>query len=220
MRKTPIRVVIADDHRMFREALRQLIDGKSGIKVVSDASDGAEAVKGAVETDADVLLLDLAMPRTSGLEALKRLSEQDAVVRTIVLTGVADRQEVVEAIRLGARGVVLKDASAETLIKGIKEVASGRYWIGHERIADLLESVAPARKASIRPADTITPRELLIIASIVDGATNKRIAEQHHMSHQTVKNHLSSIYDKLGVSNRLELALYAIAHRLIETPRR
>src|SRR5512147_2573191 len=109
--RTTIRVLIADDHRMFREALRQLIDGKSGIEVVGEASDGGEAIKLAVEMGAHVLLLDLSMPRTTGLEALKRLLEEGAAVRTILLTGTADREEVVQAIRLGARGVVVKDAS-------------------------------------------------------------------------------------------------------------
>ena len=219
MRAT-IRVLIADDHRMFREALRQLIDGKSGIEVVGEASDGAEAVKLAVETGAQILLLDLSMPGTTGLEALKQLSEEGAAVRTILLTGTADRGEVVQAIRLGARGVVVKDASPEVLIKGIKEVAAGRYWIGHERMADLLDSVSAAQKPAVRPADTLTQRELLIVASVVEGATNKQIAEQHRMSEQTVKNHLSSVYDKLGVSNRLELALYALAHRLMPPSKR
>ncbi len=220
MRTTTIRVLIADDHRMFREAVRRLIDGQSGIQVVGDAADGREAIKLATETEADVLLLDLSMPRTTGLEALRELSEQGAKIRTILLTGTADRQEIVQAIRLGARGVVLKDASPETLIEGIAHVAAGHYWIGPERMADLLESVKPAARTPTRPADTLTPRELLIVASVVEGATNKRIAEQHEMSYQTVKNHLSNIFDKLGVSNRLELALYAIAHRLIETSRR
>ena len=160
------------------------------------------------------------MPRTTGLEALKRLLEEGAAVRTILLTGTADREEVVQAIRLGARGVVVKDASPDVLIKGIQEVAAGRYWIGHERMTDLLASVNHPQKPPVRPADTLTQRELLIVTSVVEGATNKQIAGQHHMSEQTVKNHLSSIYDKLGVSNRLELALYAIAHRLIERSKR
>ena len=205
---------------MFREALRQLIHGKSGIEVVGEAGDGSEAIRLAVETTADILLLDLAMPRTTGLEALRHLADGRSSIRTIVLTGTADRHEVVQAIRLGARGVVVKDAAPEMLIKGIKEVAAGRYWIGHERMADLLDSVNVPASAPARPADTLTPREHLIIASVVEGATNKQIAAQHKMSQQTVKNYLSSIYDKVGVSNRLELALYAIAHQLGNTTKR
>jgi DNA-binding NarL/FixJ family response regulator len=209
--------VIADDHQMFREALRRFLDKEPSVEIVGEAANGVEVLRLITEVGADVLLLDLAMPGSSGLDALRSLSELGAPVRTLILTGSTDREEVVQAIRLGARGVVIKDESLDLLIKSIEHVAAGHYWIGHERMGDLLESVGkPMKKpAPRRPVETLTARELQIISAIVQGATNKQIGQQFRLSEQTVKNHLKNIFDKLGVANRLELALFAVNHRLI-----
>ncbi len=211
-----IRVLIADDHQMFREALRRMLQMEPGIEVIGEASRGNEVAKLVSTAAPDVLLLDMQMPGATGLEVLKALTTAGASVRTILLTGTADGQQIVEAIRLGARGIVVKDAPIDLLFKSIRHVMDGNYWIGHDRIGEL---IASATRPERRPADTLTRRELQIVGEVAQGASNKAIGTRFGVSEQTVKNHLSAIFDKLGVSNRLELALYAVNHRLLDRVR-
>ena len=215
---TPVRIVIADDHHLVREGLRKLLEVQPGFTVVGEAADGIEALQQVAERKPDVLLLDLAMPRMNGLEVLKELGDAVERVAVVLLTASIENEETVYALRLGARGIVLKDAVAPMLYKCILGVMNGEYWVGHERISDLLRTLrqlerAPSRDAS--PASRLTSRELQIVGAVVDGATNKDIGKTFGLSEQTVKNHLSNIFDKLGVSTRLELALYAVHKRLL-----
>jgi len=214
----PIRIVIADDHPLVREGLRTLLELQPGFTVVGEAGDGLEAVQMTKALRPDVLLLDLAMPRMNGLEVLKELTGTATEVRAVLLTATIEREETVRALRLGARGVVLKESATQMLYKCIRAVMAGEFWVGHERIADLMQTLRlierePAREAS--PASLLTRRERQVIAAIVEGASNRNIATELRLSEQTVKNHLSHVFDKLGVSNRLELALYAVHHRLL-----
>jgi DNA-binding NarL/FixJ family response regulator len=207
-----IRVLLADDHEMFRHAIKRMLDDEPGIEVVGEAHDGAEILDLAGRVTADILLLDLRMPVVSGLEVLRASEERGIAIRTIVLTGSDDRDEIVEALQLGIRGIVSKDSPFDVLVKCIRQVMAGEYWVGHDRIADLVESGSDRGK---RPVDTLTPREVQVVSAVVQGATNKEVSEQLDLSEQTIKDHLSSIFDKLGVSNRLELALYAVHHGLV-----
>jgi DNA-binding NarL/FixJ family response regulator len=216
--ESPIRIVIADDHPLVRDGLRRLFEMQPGFAVIGEAADGVEAAQRARELRPDILLLDLAMPRMNGLEVLKELADTAKDVRTILLTAAIEREETVQALRLGARGVVLKESATEMLYRCVRAVMAGEFWVGHERIDDLLKTLrqierAPAREAS--PASRLTQREFQVIAAIVEGATNKDVGKEFGLSEQTVKNHLSNIFDKLGVSTRLELALYAVHHRLL-----
>jgi DNA-binding NarL/FixJ family response regulator len=216
--QAPIRIVIADDHPLVREGLRTLLELQPGFTVVGEAVDGLDAVRLTNDLRPDVLLLDLAMPRMNGLDVLKALADTATEVRTVLLTAAIEREETVQALRLGARGVVLKEAATQMLYKCIRAVMAGVFWVGHERIDDLMQTLrqierAPAREPS--PASRLTRRELQVIAAVVEGGSNKDIAKAFGLSEQTVKNHLSNIFDKLGVSNRLELALYAVHHRLL-----
>ena len=215
---TPIRIVIADDHPLVRDGLRKLFELQPGFTVVGEAADGLEAVQRAKDLRPDVMLLDLAMPRLNGLEVLQELADMALEVRTVILTAGIEREETVQALRLGARGVVLKESATQLLYKCVRAVMHGEFWVGHERIDDLLGTLremarAPAPDAS--PASHLTARELQVIGAIVGGAANKEIGKTFGLSEQTVKNHLSNIFDKLGVSNRLELALYVVHHRLL-----
>ena len=213
------RILLADDHPIFREGVRRVLAGEAGFQVVGEAADGDQTVKLARQLKPEILLLDLAMPRLSGLEALRELSGDSSPLRPMILTAGIDPPQIVEAIQLGARGVLLKDSAPRMLIKSIHAVMAGQYWIGHESVSDLVNAlryflprdVEEARKKTFG----LTARELEVVSAIVTGYTNKDIAQKFVISEDTVKRHLTNIFDKLGVSNRLELALFALKHHLV-----
>lgn len=219
-RTQPIRIVIADDHPIFRDGLRRLLETETDLKVIGEACDGAEAVKLAGQLKPDILLLDLAMPRQHGLEALREMStsSNQGSVRIILLTAAAEKKQIVEALQLGARGVVLKDSATQLLLKSIYTVMSGEYWVGRESVSNLVQYLRNLMQSSGEEARQrkfgLTPRELEIVSAVVAGYSNKEIAEYFKISEDTVKHHLSNIFDKLGVSTRLELALFAVNQSL------
>jgi two-component system, NarL family, nitrate/nitrite response regulator NarL len=216
MSNNPIRILIADDHGIFRDGLRRLLEAEPGLSVVGEAADGAEAVALVTELRPDILLLDLAMPRVPGIEALRELAAGKHPVRTILLTASAGRPQIVEALQLGARGIVLKESATQVLLKSITAVMAGSYWVGRENVPDLkelvLDSVAPEQPGG---RYGLTRREMQMVAAIVEGSSNREIAQKFSVREDTVKHHLTSIFGKLGVSTRLELALFAIEHRLV-----
>jgi len=208
------RILIADDHPIFRDGLKRLLEAERGFKVVGEACDGVEAVSLVHQLRPEILLLDLAMPRRPGLEALRELSTQSLSVRVILLTAAAEKEQIVEALQLGARGVVLKDSATQILLKAIHAVMNGEYWVGRESVSNLVQYlrglIDSSSAASRQKRYGLTPRELEIISAVVAGYANKEIAEHFKISEDTVKHHLSNIFDKLGVSTRLELALFAV----------
>lgn len=218
--RRPIRILIADDHPVFRHGLRSLLESEAGCEVVGEAADGAEALRLAGSVPADLLLLDMAMPRQSGMDVLKGIAARPGGPRTVVLTAEVSKEQVLEALRAGARGVILKESATELLLKCIRVVVAGEYWVGRDSIHDLVrymrDAEAPARERDFG----LTPRERQVVAAVASGATNKDIARELRISEDTVKHHLTSIFDKVGVSTRLELALFASAHRLVDEPPR
>lgn len=214
-----IRILIADGQPIFRQGLRTVLETQPDMQVVGDTSDGAEAIGQAHEHAPDVLLLDLAILGLSALQILREVQSSAAQVRTILLAVETDTPETIEALKLGARGVMLKDCSAELLFKGIRGVMAGQYWMGREKVADLLESLTNRTSGSPNgPPENnfdLTQRELQIISAIVEGESNKGIAKQFGLSEDTVKHHLTHIFDKLGVDSRLELAIFAMHRGLL-----
>jgi two-component system, NarL family, nitrate/nitrite response regulator NarL len=216
----PVRILIADDHPIFRDGLRRLLEAETDLKVIGEACDGAEAVKLARQLKPDILLLDLAMPRHPGLEALRELSagQGQNSVRVILLTAAAEKNQIVEALQLGARGVVLKDSATQLLLKSIHTVMSGEYWVGRESVSNLVQYLRNLVQSSGEEAKQkkfgLTPREIEVVSAVVAGYSNKEIAEHFKISEDTVKHHLSNIFDKVGVSTRLELALFAVNQAL------
>lgn len=214
-----IRIAVADAHRIVRDGLRKLLDGEPGFRVVGEASEGPEVPKLAREIKPDILLLDLALPRQSGLEVLRELHASSVVTRTLLLVAAIEKQQLIEALQLGAWGVVPKESPAQLLFKGIRAVVGGQYWLGREHIVSLIEALRDlAGGSNGEPPHKkfqLTPRELQIVERVVAGCSNRDIAQELALSEVTVKHHLSRIFPKLGVSNRLELALFAIDAHLV-----
>ena len=208
MTNPSIRIILADDHAIFRDGLRRLLATQPDFEVVGEASDGKEAIALAAELKPDVLLLDLAMPRVPGMEVLRELSREETPVRTILLTAAIQPFAVNSALQLGARGIVLKASPPEMLLKSIRSVHEGQFWVGSEPVSSW------ARAGQSGGGFGLTSREIEIIAAIKQGSSNRDIATQLAISEETVKRHLSNIYGKLGVSSRLELAVLASEQHL------
>ena len=218
MKTNPIRVLIADDHPVVRVGLRNMLQVDPLIQVVGEARDGEEALELAHSLRPDVLLLDLAMPNVAGMDALREMMASSAHTRTVVLTGLIDKRQVLEALQLGARGVVLKDAIVEHLSACIRAVMDGHYWLDGRPVQNLVQVLRDlAAQTAPLPRRTygLTARELEVVTLITEGCTNKDIAKSFGISEETVKRHLTNIFNKLGVGNRLELALFALNHHLM-----
>jgi DNA-binding NarL/FixJ family response regulator len=187
---------------------------------VGEADDGQRAVELARRLRPDILLLDLAMPRLPGLEVLRELAKAPHAINVILLTAKIEKPQLLEALQLGTRGILLKDSAPNDLVKAVGAVAAGQYWMGQSAVASLVEVINLLNEHETptqRKTFGLTPRELQIVAAVVEGRTNKDIGGKFSISEDTVKRHLTNIFDKLGTSNRLELALFAINHGLSPT---
>ena len=215
-----IRILIADDHPVFRQGLLSVFRSEPEFTIVGEATDGRRALELTRKLNPDILLLDLVMPHLTGLETLRELAGSATPVRTIVLTASIEKEQIAQALQLGARGILLKDAATEILLAGIRTVMNGQFWVGQNKVTDLVEILrsympGPAEPKGPKQTFGLTARELEVVSAIVSGFTNREIAGKFSISEQTVKHHLRNIFDKTGVSNRLELALFAINHQLV-----
>src|ERR1700741_1052585 len=223
--KSKIRIVVADDHPIFRDGLCKLLALEEDFEVVAQAQDGREVLDVLQQYEPDILLLDLKMPGLDGLGTLQRLQAARNKTRVIVLTASDDKNEFVQAMKLGTSGIVLKQTATELLIKSIRKVHAGEIWLDSHTTAAVIrqfvanEDAQPALQPQAAPPrdrerSPLSQREREIVALVAQGFKNKEMAEKMFISEQTVKNHLHNIFDKLGVSDRLELALYAIHNNL------
>ena len=212
----PIRIVLVDDHPMFRDGLRKLLESDVGLRVCGEAGDTAGAVETVRALKPDVVLLDIAMPDASGLEVLRLLEDEHVSTRVLVLTASIARGESVQALQLGARGLILKAAASQLLFEAIRVVLTGRFWIDSEALPDLescLRQLLGRNQMALNDF-SLTPRERQILTALVDGSSNRDIADRFGLSEITVKHHLKSIFDKCGTSSRVELVLFALRHGL------
>ena len=211
-KRPPIGVLIADDHPIFLTGLHRLLDTEPDFRVVGEATGGREAVALARSLQPDVLLLDVAMPRVTGLDVLRELAADQRRPRVVLLTASIDQGDIVVALRLGAAGVLLKTAATDLLFKCLRAVMSGEYWVDRDTVTSLVDALAkmqsPGPKPQRRPFG-LTPRELDVLALIATGASNKHIALSLSLSEETVKHHVTNIFEKTGQSSRVELALFA-----------
>jgi two-component system, NarL family, nitrate/nitrite response regulator NarL len=219
-----IRIVVADDHPIFRDGLCRLLALEPDFEVVAQAQDGRQVLDVLQQHEPDILLLDLKMPGLDGLATLQRLQNSKHKTRVIVLTASEDKNEFVQAMKLGTSGIVLKQSATDLLIKSIRKVNAGEIWLDSHTTAAVMRQFAtgadetpagaPAASGRERERSLLSQREREIVALVAQGFKNKEMAEKMFISEQTVKNHLHNIFDKLGVSDRLELALYAIHNNL------
>lgn len=219
-----IRVMIADDHPIVREGLRRLLELEPDIGVVAEVGSGRAVLEQFEEVRPDVLLLDLKMPDIDGLEVLQRLRPVKGNTKILVLTASEDKNEWVQAMKLECSGIVVKQTPPELIVKSIRKVHEGEIWLdSHTTAAVMRQFAAPddGGTAAVPRGRTRVPlsaREREIVALVAQGYRNREMAEKLFISEQTVKNHLHNIFDKLGVSDRLELALYAIHKGLHVNP--
>jgi two-component system nitrate/nitrite response regulator NarL len=213
-------IVIVDDHPTFRYGLRKLLESEADFQVLGEAADGVDAGRLVNDLKPDILLLDLSMPRRGGLEVLADLSQNHSTARPIILAAALDKREIAQAFRLGARGVMLKESATEVIIEGIRSVMKGQYWVGKENVSDLVQLfrryAVGVQGKDARERFGLSARELEVVTAVVAGYSNKEIGQKLSLSVQTVKHHITNIFDKLGVSNRMELTLFAVSHHLVD----
>ncbi len=210
----PIKVVIADDHTLFREGLRRILSLEKDVLVVGEASRGDEVAKVVERAKPDVLLLDLKMPKGDVVQTLLELNERNPATKVVILTAFSEDENILNAAKGGAKGYVMKGVSFTTLLQAIKTTHHGGLWIDKETpSAEAFEEIAQAQHGKVlseenaEPIKNLTKRELEILRLVAEGLTNEEIGKRIFISEKTVKTHLTNIFDKLKVNNRFKAAL-------------
>lgn len=206
-----IRVMLADDHALFRQGLKSLLETEPDLRVIAEAANGREAIRFAADTRPDVILMDIQMPELDGVKACQSILEIDSKFKVIMITMYRQDSYVFEAVKAGARGYILKDADASTLIEVIRRVADGEALLDGDLAQNVLDDFRDKR--AILPTDSHTDlndRETMILRLLAQGFSNQEIALKLDISEKTVRNRLSEIFAKLQLNNRTQAALYAI----------
>jgi DNA-binding NarL/FixJ family response regulator len=210
-----IKVVLGDDHTLVREGLRRVIETTTGVEVLGEAATGTDMVRLAEEADPDVVVVDIRMPEMDGIEACRQILAEAPETKVVMLTAYDDRHFVVEAVRAGARGYVLKSKDAEHLLKAVRLVQEGHMVIDPELVIALADELSAAGDRD-RSAETLTEREIEVLQLLAFGYTNRDIAKRLFISPDTVKTHLEHIYQKLGTNDRTAAVAEAFRRRLVE----
>jgi DNA-binding NarL/FixJ family response regulator len=211
------RILLADDHTVVRGGLRLVLDAQPDLEVVAEAGDGAEAVERALSDDIDLAVLDVTMPRMTGLQAAAELSRRRPELRTLILSMHDNEQYFFEALKSGASGYVLKTAANRDLIEACRAAMRGEPFLYPAAVQALIRDYLDrARRGEEAPEDPLTPRELEIVKLIAEGHTSEEIAEMLFISKKTVDRHRANVLEKLGMRNRVELTRYAIRRGLVE----
>ena len=213
----PIRVLLVDDHLLFRKGLARLLDAQLDFEIVGEAADGLEAIEQTRLLRPDLVLMDIRMPNCNGLEATRQVKAHMPDVRVVMLTVSDDEQDLATAVRHGADGYLLKDLLPETLFQQLRGLMAGEAPIARGMTGKLLRQLAQQGQPAVQPAaiDVLSARECEVLALIVQGYSNQEIGEDLGIARNTVKNHLRSILAKLGVRNRAQAAAYAVSHGLV-----
>jgi two-component system nitrate/nitrite response regulator NarL len=214
----PIRVLIVDDHTLFRSGIKLLLERQTGFDVVGEAGDGLEGVKRAKQLKPDVVLLDLHMPGTSGLEAIPLLREEAPLAQVIMLTVSEDADDLLEALRAGARGYLLKNIEMDFLLDSIRRASAGESVMSAQMAGKLADTIRAPQYSLAKATSNLgklTPREREIIAMLASGASNKEIARTLDLAESTVKIHVQGILRKLNLASRVQAAVYAVEHGLV-----
>lgn len=212
-----IRVLIADDHSLVRKGLKQILELEKDFEVIGQAADGRQAIEMTTSLKPDVVLMDINMPIINGLKAIKMLKENNTSARIIVLTIHEDKEYLLETIRMGAAGYIMKDAEVEHLIEAIRMVYRGKIYIQPNLTSDIIKEFDSLPNSAVinkTNENGLTQRESEVLMLISEGLNNREIADTLYISEKTVKNHVSNIFKKLDVCDRTQAAIYAIKHNL------
>ncbi len=212
----PIKIVIADDHRMVREGLKQLLELDGDISVVGEAGDGITCLDVIEQLNPDVVLLDINMPKMNGLQVLQKLKENNCRSRILILTIHNEIEYLMKAVDIGVDGYILKDSESNVLRKAIFSVKNGESYIQSELVSLLKEKLENSGKDTLSEDNLLTKREMEVLKLLTEGLFNKEIAYQLSISEKTVKNHVSNIFKKISVSDRTQAAVYAIKNNIVE----
>ena len=215
---SPIRVLLVDDHTLFRSGVKALLSRTPEFEVVGEAADGLDGVKRANALRPDVILLDLHMPGTAGKDTLKLLLEEMPEAKVLMLTVSEDAEDLIETLRAGATGYLLKNIETETLLESIRKAAEGESVVSPQMTGKLVQGLKAPAKGELAPTekDKLSPREREILAHLAKGASNKEIARHLVLAESTVKIHVQHILRKLNLSSRVQAAVYAVEAGLVE----
>jgi two-component system response regulator DegU len=212
-----IKVIVADDHSLVRKGLEQVLELEDDIKVIGQASNGKEVVEKAMELKPDVILMDINMPIQNGIYAIKELKDKGCPAKIIVLTIHEDREYLVEAVKTGAAGYIMKDAEVDHLLKAIRDVYKGETYIQPNLASGLIKDFERMTYRSVKKQfeeNNLTQREIEVLLLIADGMNNREIAGELYISEKTVKNHVSNIFKKIDVNDRTQAAIYVFKNHL------
>ncbi|MBE6083553.1 MULTISPECIES: response regulator [Tissierellales] len=216
MKGKNITVMIADDHVLMREGLKQLLELGNNIEVIAQSGDGEETIKKAVECKPDVILLDINMPKLNGIEVLRRLKDMGQTSKIIMLTIHDAREYLFETMKIGANGYILKDSDSDSLVKAIKDVYAGKTYIQPSIASMLVDEINSKGEENkdLAKIKSLTRREYEVLTLLAEGINNKEIADKLYISEKTVKNHVSNIFKKIKVNDRIQAAIFAYKNNI------